>query len=144
MEDKDFEEWVKEETLKRISEFKKENPKLFPNGETNNKWDKYIEWSVRTKERGFRAGVEFGKKENKVELKSYRETVDAMVTENEEWQKKVEELKEGTIQLKKKAYIDLSSDAYEEWMKAYIDFGNLINSIFKTNNIKSEGNRMEE
>ena len=63
--------------------------------------------------------------------------------ELEEWQKKVEDLKEGTIQLKKKAYIDLSSDAYEEWMKAYIDFGNLINSIFKTNNIKSEGNRME-
>ena len=92
----------------------------------------------------FREGAEFGKKENKVELKSYRETVDAMVTENEEWQKKVEDLKEGTIQLKKKAYIDLSSDAYEEWMKAYIDFGNLINSIFKTNNIKSEGNRMEE
>ena len=144
MEDNAFEEWVKEETLKRISEFKKENPKLFPNGETNNKWDKYIEWSVRTKERGFRAGVEFGKKENKVELKSYRETVDAMVTENEEWQKKVEDLKEGTIQLKKKAYIDLSSDAYEEWMKAYIDFGNLINSIFKTNNTKGEGNRMEE
>jgi len=93
MEDKDFEEWVKEETLKRISEFKKENPKLFPNGETNNKWDKYIEWSVRTKERGFRAGVEFGKKENKVELKSYRETVDAMVTENEEWLKKVDALR---------------------------------------------------
>ena len=61
-----------------------------------------------------------------------------------DWQKKVEDLKEGTIQLKKKAYIDLSSDAYEEWMKAYIDFGNLINSIFKTNNIKSEGNRTEE
>ena len=41
----------------------------------------------------FREGVEFGKKENKVELKSYRETVDAMVTENEEWLKKVDALR---------------------------------------------------
>ena len=155
MEDKDFEEWVKEETLKRISEFKKENPKLFPNGETNNKWDKYIEWSVRTKERGFRAGVEFGIKNSKeyllIRCKKLCTSLDNLQNEakewrdeRKEWQKKVEDLKEGTIQLKKKAYIDLSSDAYEEWMKAYIDFGNLINSIFKTNNIKSEGNRMEE
>jgi len=125
MEDKDFEEWW-------LKSYNKQRSKSISKGEK-------IAFKVT-----FREGVEFGKKENKVELKSYRETVDAMVTENEEWQKKVEDLKEGTIQLKKKAYIDLSSDAYEEWMKAYIDFGNLINSIFKTNNIKSEGNRMEE
>ena len=105
MEDNAFEEWVKEETLKRISEFKKENPKLFPNGETNNKWDKYIEWSVRTKERGFRAGVEFGIKNSKeyllIRCKKLCTSLDNLQNEakewrdeRKEWQKKVEELRD--------------------------------------------------
>ena len=113
MEDKDFEEWVKEETLKRISEFKKENPKLFPNGETNNKWDKYIEWSVRTKERGFRAGVEFGIKNSKeyllIRCKKLCTSLDNLQNEakewrdeRKEWQKKVEELKKGIPELRTK------------------------------------------
>ena len=157
MEDKDFEEWVKEETLKRISEFKKENPKLFPNGETNNKWDKYIEWSVRTKERGFRAGVEFGIKNSKeyllIRCKKLCTSLDNLQNEakewrdeRKEWQKKVEELrkwiwKNNTIPLKGTNLNLATMDG--GWVNG-LKLGEAIDRIFGKDNTKGEGNRMEE
>ena len=72
--DKAFEEWW-------LKSYNKQRSKSISKGEK-------IAFKVT-----FREGVEFGKKENKVELKSYRETVDAMVTENEEWLKKVDALR---------------------------------------------------
>jgi len=157
MEDKDFEEWVKEETLKRISEFKKENPKLFPNGETNNKWDKYIEWSVRTKERGFRAGVEFGIKNSKeyllIRCKKLCTSLDNLQNEakewrdeRKEWQKKVEELrkwiwKNNTIPLKGTKIRLATMDG--GWVNG-LKLGEAIDRIFGKDNTKGEGNRTEE
>ena len=94
----------------------------------------------------FREGVEFGKKENKVELKSYRETVDAMVTENEEWQKKVEELrkwiwKNNTIPLKGTNLNLATMDG--GWVNG-LKLGEAIDRIFGKDNTKGEGNRTEE